>query len=249
MKTPSARPPGSTRGAGFGWRSFRSGDTACVHRVSLSKKLRARRGFTDLETLAAFYGIRGLTADGDAVLCSGVDRAEIEGRIATWLMSELQKLPKGKTTAQESSPVRRRGLMSRLEIADVALALLDYPNYYDFAEGYSPSETTTPPIALHPPTTELIELLAHLLDVTRHRAAFDFVKRPNKWYLAAYIDAMAIRCGKELTGKRLAKLAGVSTHSISIWRRSKEYKKQVADEVKFKEIPPPEALDLREQDL
>ena len=76
----------------------------CVHRVSLAKMLRARGGFTGRETLAAFYGLRGVNADGDGVLCSGVDRVEIERRIATWLMSELQKLPKGKSRPDESSP-------------------------------------------------------------------------------------------------------------------------------------------------
>jgi hypothetical protein len=212
--------------------------------------LRERGGFTNGEAFAAFYGVRGIKADRSAVLCSGVDRAEIERRIAIWLMSELQKLPRGKTAAEDSSPVRRRGLMSRLEIADVAIALLDYPHYYDLA-GWGVSETATPPIVLHPPTPELIELLGNLLDVTRHRGAFDDAKWPKNWYLAIYIDAMAARCGKTLTGKRLAKLANVSTYSISIWRRSKEYQESVAFQLESKKpFPPhPDARGLREQDL
>ena len=56
--------------------------------------------------------------------------------MATWLMGELQKLPKGKHTPDKSFPVRRRGLMSRLQIADVAIALLDYQHYYDLADGW-----------------------------------------------------------------------------------------------------------------
>ena len=109
--------------------------------------------------------------------------------------------------------MRRRGLMSRLDIADVAIALLDYPHYYDFAAGWYVRETATPPIALHPPTPELIELLGHLLDVARHRAAFAPERvKPLKFHVATYIDAKAALCGKALTGERLAKLAGVSTY-------------------------------------
>jgi hypothetical protein len=231
------------------WRKFRSGITACAHRVSLSKMLRERGGFTIDETCAAFYGLRAVNPDGEVVLCSGVERTEIEQRIATWLMGELEKLPKGKTAPEESSPVRRRGLLSRLEISDVAIALLDYPQYYDFYGGWPP-KTNTPPIVLHPPTSELIELLSNLLDMTRHRAAFDDSTFPKNWGLAIYIDAMATRCGKKLTGKRLAKLADVSTYTISIWRRSKEYQERLAREVEDRDpIPHPDALDLREQDL
>jgi hypothetical protein len=204
----------------------------CVHRVSLSKMLIARGGFAPRETLAAFYGLRGHNADGGPLVCSSADRAEIERRIATWLMRELQKLPKGKTTPEESSPVRRRGLISRLEIADVAIALLDYPHYYDFARGWGTAETDTPPVALHLPTPELIELLGQLQGVARHRAALASAQmKPDKFSLAARIDAQAALRGQTLTAERLAKLAGVSTYCTSIWRRSEKYKKIVASEV------------------
>jgi hypothetical protein len=212
--------------------------------------VRARGGFTPYETLAAFYGLRGVEscADGGArvwLVCFGADRAEIERRMATWLLGELRKLPTRSATAEESSPVRRRGLMSRLDIADVAIALLDYPNYYDLADGWCARDTATPPIALHPPTPELIELLGHLLDVARHREAFaPEGAKPEKFHLAAYIDAKAALCGKALTGKRLAKLVGVSPYSISIWRRSEEYKEWVARGIKEKcHIPHPDIPD------
>ena len=38
---------------------------ACVHRVSLSRMVRARGGFTPYETLAAFYGLRGVESCAD----------------------------------------------------------------------------------------------------------------------------------------------------------------------------------------
>ena len=77
-----------------------NGLNACAHRVSLSKMVHARGGFTPGETLAAFYGLRGVKACADGgwpvwLVCFGTDRAEIERRMATWLMGELQKLPKG----------------------------------------------------------------------------------------------------------------------------------------------------------
>ena len=94
-------------------------------------------------------------------------------------------------------------------------------------------------ILLHPPTPELIELLGHLLDVARHRATFASEQmKPSKIGLAAYIDAKAALCGKTLTGKRLAELAGVSTYCISIWRRSAEYKRRVAQTVEDPCGPP-----------
>jgi hypothetical protein len=251
MTITSGRLFGTMRPTRFGWRSFRSGFAACAHRIALCKTLHERGGFTHHEAFAAFYGVRSIKADGNAVLCSGDVRSEIERRIATWLMGELEKLPKRKTTTEESSPVRRRGLMSKLEIADIAIALLDYSHFYDLARGWGVSETETPPVVLHPPTPELIQLLGNLLDVTRHREAFDYNKRHKNQSLAIYYDAMATRLGKTLTGKKLAKLANVSTYSISIWRRSKEYQERVAFQVKAdKPFPrPPGALSLREQDL
>ena len=81
--------------------------------------------------------------------------------------------------------------------------------------------------------------MGHLLEVARHRAIFASEEmKPSKFGLAAYIDAKAALCEKTLTGKRLAELAGVSTYCISIWRRSAEYKKTVAQNVKDRCLPP-----------
>ena len=121
-----------------------------VHRVTLAKLLRERGGFTGHDTVAALYG-HG----------SENKRVEIERRFAMWLIAELQKLPKGKTASGEASPVRRRGLLSRLTIADIAIALLDYDDYRD---GW-PCDEPSAPVARHPPTPELIDLLGQLLDV------------------------------------------------------------------------------------
>jgi hypothetical protein len=189
------------------------------HRVTLCKLLRERGGFTGHEIAAALYG-RG----------SENQRVEIERRVAMWLMGELQKLPNGKATSGEASPVRRRGLLSRLQIADVAIALLDYDNYRDHINSWDCRDEPSAPVARQPPTPELIDLLGQLLDVTRHRAAF--AKRANdysdgRFVLAAHIDGVAARRGVTLSVKRLSALAKASTGSISAWRRSPRYKEFV----------------------
>jgi hypothetical protein len=188
------------------------------HRVTLCKLLRERGGFTGHEIAAALYGYG-----------SENQRVEIERRVAMWLMGELQKLPNGKATSGEASPVRRRGLLSRLQIADVAIALLDYDNYRDHINGWGCCDEPSAPVARQPPTPELIDLLGQLLDVTRQRAAF--AKRASesdgRFVLAAHIDGVAARRGETLSVKRLSALAKASTGSISAWRRSPRYKKFV----------------------
>jgi hypothetical protein len=188
------------------------------HRVTLCELLRKRGGFTGHEIAAALYG-RGFVNQ----------RVEIERRVAMWLMGELQKLPNGKATSGEASPVRRRGLLSRLQIADVAIALLDYDNYRDHINSWDCRDEPSAPVARQPPTPELIDLLGQLLDVTRHRAAFAkrASERDGRFVLAAHIDGVAARRGETLSVKRLSALAKASTGSISAWRRSPRYKKFV----------------------
>jgi hypothetical protein len=188
------------------------------HRVTLCKLLQERGGFTARECAAALYGY-------------GFDdkRVEIERRVAMWLMGELQKLPKGKAASGEASPVHRRGLQSQLQIADIAIALLDYDDYRDQVQGWCSCEEESAPVARHPPTPELRDLLGQLLDVTRHRAAL--AKRASesngRFVLAAHIDGVAARRGETLSVKRLSALAKASTGSISAWRRLPRYKKFV----------------------
>jgi hypothetical protein len=188
------------------------------HRVTLSNLLGERGGFTGLDRAAALYGYGSETK-----------RVEIERRFAMWLMGELQKLPKGKAATGEASPVRRRGLLSRLQIADIAIALLDYDNYRDHIEGWRLCDEPSAPVARHPPTPELIDLLGQLLDVTRHRTVFAAKAREGerRFHLAARIDGVAARRGETLSVRRLSELAKASTGSISAWRRSPRYKEIV----------------------
>jgi hypothetical protein len=188
------------------------------HRVTLAKLFRERGGFTAHDTAAALYGYG-----------SENKRVDIERRFAMWLMGELQKLPKRKAASAEASPVRRCGLLSRLQIADAAIALLDYDNYRDDIRGWGQCEEPSAPVARHPPTPELIDLLGQLLDVTRHRTAFRKEAREGgrRFHLAAYIDGVAARRGETLSVKSLSALTKASTGSISAWRRSPRYKEQV----------------------
>jgi hypothetical protein len=199
-----------------------------VHRVTLAKLLRERGGFTGHDTVAALYG-HG----------SENKRVEIERRFAMWLIAELQKLPKGKAASGEASPVRRRGLLSRLTIADIAIALLDYDNYRDYLHGW-PCDEPSAPVARHPPTPELIDLLEQLLDVTRHRTVFAKEAREGdrRFHLAAHIDGVAARRGEALSVRRLSALTTASTGSISAWRRSLRYKEMVEATKRATFLPP-----------
>jgi hypothetical protein len=188
------------------------------HRVTLAKLLRERGGFTGHDIAAALYGYG-----------SENKRVEIERRFAMWLIAELQKLPKGKAASGEASPVRRCGLLSRLKIADIAIALLDYDNYRDYIRGWVVLDEPSAPVARHPPTPELIDLLGQLLDVSRHRTVFAKEAREGdrRFHLAAHIDGVAARRGEALSVRRLSALTTASTGSISAWRRSPRYKEIV----------------------
>jgi hypothetical protein len=194
------------------------------HRVTLCKLLSQRGGFTGHETAAALYGYG-----------SENERVEIERRVAMWLMGEL-----GKTASVEALPVRRGGLLSRLQIADIAIALLDYDDYRDQVNGWCSCEEESAPVARHPPTPELRDLLGQLLDVTRHRAAFakGASEGDRRFLLAAHIDGVAARRGETLTVKRLSALATASAGSISAWRRSPRYKEIVEQTKRATRVAP-----------
>jgi hypothetical protein len=148
------------------------------YRYGLASLLVERGGFTTHEAWILLYDHPG-------------DRLEIERRASIWLLKEFQKLPKGRE-ASGASPVRRHGLLSPLDIADLAIAMLDYE------------------CPLHekpPPTEELIGLLAQLLGVTRHRETFaNSDKRSREFSLAAQIDGQAALRGKTITVRELAHL-------------------------------------------
>jgi hypothetical protein len=165
-----------------------------LRRHTLLRLLVERGGFSDAEGWALFY-----KPDTDSN-----DRPELERRAAIWLGAELQKLK-----LAGPSPVRTRGLLSSLQIADLAIAILETHQ--------SPG-----------PTTELIELLTRLLEVDRHRLAMANLPEFNeKFLLAASIDGEAARQNALITVRKLAKHARVSMGTISAWRKLQSYKNLV----------------------
>lgn len=183
------------------------------HRYGLMTLLVERGGFTRQEACIVLYDHPG-------------DRVELERRVSIWLLKEYQKLPKGRE-AVGAAPVRRHGLLSPLDIADLAIAILDYDCPLDEKP---------------PPTVELIGLLAHLLGVMRHREAFaKSDSRSSKFSLAAQIDGQMALQEKTLAVRELAKLVTVSTGTIVTWRQSTRYKELVNFEKErpFIGDPPP----------
>jgi hypothetical protein len=200
--------------------SFSDFIAEAYHRYSLASLLVKRGGFTTQEAMILLYDHPG-------------DRVVIERRAATWLRDEFDKIPKGKD-ASGKSPKRRLGLLSPLEIADVAIAMLDYTCDADEKP---------------PPTDELIELLAQLLDVRRHR---DTLARSNersrKFALAAQIDGQAAVRNSTVPVRILAELVSVSTGTIVTWRQSIRYKELVAFEKQrpfITDPPPPDVVAAR----
>jgi hypothetical protein len=169
------------------------------HRYGLASLLVGRGGFTTQEAGILLYDHPG-------------DRPQIERRVSIWLLKELQKLPKG-TDVPGASPVRRLGLLSPLDIADLAIAMLDYDCPLDEKP---------------PPSEELIGLLGQLLGVTRHRETLaKSDKRSRKFSLAAQIDGQAPLRGRTIAVRELAKLVSMSTGTIVTWRQSARYKELV----------------------
>ena len=184
------------------------------HRYDLERLLVTRGRFTREEAWTLLWGYPG-------------DRLQIERRASIWLLDELQKLPK-KRGASGASPVRTRGLLSPLQISDLAIAMLDYHCPVD-ENDLAIAINKNPPFDEKPfPTTELIRLLAQLLSVTRHREMFaNSDRNSHEFLLAAQFDGEAARQGRTVPVRELAKMVSRSTGAIVTWRRSARYKELV----------------------
>jgi hypothetical protein len=130
--------------------------------------------------------------------------SESKEKAARWLRNELQFVRKEEQKVG-SSPVRRGKLLSRLIIADLAITMLQFLQ--------------------EAPQENLVCLLQELLDVDRHRRA--------QVQLESYFDAIkgearARVLGKRFKVRRLAKRIGVSPSTITRWRKSKEYERDIS---------------------
>jgi hypothetical protein len=173
-----------------------------LHRLSLENVLVHRGRFTREEACGLLQGY-WFAFNRDKIHGSP---GEVQRRAAVWLNSELKKLQEWENTPG-ASPIRRRGALSRLEIADLAIAMLDHDRSRSV------------------PESELINLLAELLNVKRHRAAV--ASRPEfsaQFALAAKIEGEAGLQGKTIGVRKLAKLVSVSAGTITAWRKSPQYK-------------------------
>jgi hypothetical protein len=194
--------------------SFSDMLAAAYHRYGLASLLAHRGACSRLEAFILLYDLPG-------------DRLYIEQRVSIWLRKEFQKLATGRESSG-ASPVRRRGLLSPLDIADLAIAMLDYDCNHDEKP---------------PPTKELVDLLGLLLGVNRHRNdVANSDKHSRKFSLAAQIDGQAALQGKTIPVRQLAKLASMSIGTIVNWRQSSRYKELVEFEKQrpfLREPPPP----------
>lgn len=129
--------------------------------------------------------------------------------VAQRLRAELCKL-REQEKVRGSSPARRQKMLSRTDIAEVAILLLE--------DIFLPASDEN----------ELVRLFEELLSVDRRRSAF--ASQPElteAYYKAAERDAEEIRTGREVGVRDLAKYAGVSVGTIVAWRRSPHYRELV----------------------
>jgi hypothetical protein len=126
---------------------------------------------------------------------------DIGEKVALWLIGELQSL-REREKQVGSAPVLSGKTMSRLDIADLAMTMLE--SCED-----RPGELLT-------------RLLQQLLDVDRHRKALAGF-RDEKFDSAVQIDAQLSLEGRAPSAYRLARYLSVSPTTVIAWRQLPEY--------------------------
>lgn len=172
---------------------------AGVQHLRFLKKLAADRGhFTEEEAdLACGY----CTIEQAREAGFNLD-PEIGEKFALWLIGELKKLREGERQVG-SAPVLRGKTMSRLDIADLAVTMLE--NCEDR------------------PRRTLICLIQQLLDIDRHRKALIDDRQNEKLDLAVNIDVESSLVGRAASAYQLARHLSVSPTTMTAWRRLPEY--------------------------
>jgi hypothetical protein len=161
------------------------------------------RRMDSLEKMLLNYGKFSRDAAVKALVNS--DPATKEA-VAAWLRIELDRLRKAEAKLG-TAPVRRKLALSRLDIADAALTMVQ---------------------AIKGPCgNELLSLLQELLNVDRHRQQL-FRHCSDLFEAAANFDAQLEIYEKNFSARELAKRVGVSQPTISAWRKSAQYKEMVA---------------------
>jgi hypothetical protein len=170
-----------------------------IRRKSLLRKLIVERGrFTEEEADVALgrYTIDQLRRSQKI----NVD-PEIREKVAVWLVKEVKRLRDGERQIG-TAPVLSGKTMSRLDIADLAMTILENSE--------------------QKPGKDLLNLFEQLLDLDRHRKAFaEF--RSEKFDLAVSIDGRLTLEGRAPSAYKLARRLSVSPTTIISWRRLPDY--------------------------
>jgi len=150
---------------------------------------------------------RGRFQKEEAWAALNSDDPQSKEPVARWLSSELEELRDGEAKSRDggASPVLSGDALSRLVIGDLAFAMLE----------------------CHcAPGPELLFLLQALLNVDRHRA--DLANSPGrKFNDAACYDGQAALQGYSYGVNELARLVSASPSTVSAWKKSAAYQRQV----------------------
>jgi hypothetical protein len=172
-------------------------EAAIWHGSSLRKLIIERGHFTRDE---ADVALGNCTIDQARLAQINVD-PEIQEKVALWLIGELKRLREGERQIG-TAPVLSGKTMSRLDIADLAMTMLET------CEGR--------------PGHNLVYLLQQLLDIDRHRKALAEI-RSEKFDLAVRIDAQEYLKGRPQSALQLSRHLSVSPTTLITWRRLPEY--------------------------
>lgn len=134
----------------------------------------------------------------EAILVLTNDMWETKERCAVWLRTELKLLRDGEARTG-AAPVRNRLALSRIQIADLAVKMLECLEVGD----------------------NLLCLFQELLNVDRHRK--ELATSDASLKQAAEIEAQLTLQGFQCGVQQLAKLVSVRPSSVTRWRRSDKY--------------------------
>jgi len=148
---------------------------------------------------------KGGLSDEEALRAVCSPHSECKEKAALWLRREHEKL-RSAEQARTGAPVRLGGCMSRLEIADIAMTMLE------------PCESA--------PGDHLLSLLLELLDVDRHRVALAS-KQPPEFDVAAQIEGQLRAKGRSISSRKLAQAVEVNHVTITRWRNDAKYQEMV----------------------
>jgi hypothetical protein len=172
-------------------------DAYCRRMSELARLIETRGGFKHSEAMRAIVGPY-----------PDLPYPDSQQAVASWLRGELKKLRDGERK-NGAAPARRGDTLSRLQVADLAIAML---------------EALSDEIG-----DELLCLFQELVDIDRHRRVLSEA-RSEQFGLAVAFEGQAALQGREFGVRELARIVSVSPATITAWRRSAQYQDAVASE-------------------